>query len=356
MTPIGNDGVSYEIDDSDDEATNAFLERFKSTTDKSKDAKQPSDDSSADDDDELTSTNDDDDSYPDDEDSDEGLEDSEEDADESDDDDDKTTPKSKKVILEPDAEAYVKHKVDGKEIEIKVSDLTRLYGQEASLTRKSQEAAELRKQSEESVLKYATGLESMLQRAQARWEPYSKINWLALTKDPNVSQEDLAALHKEAQTVWDDVQYLQTSLDSTVQEVQKARQADLMKQGQEAWKVLSNPETGIKGWSDKMYQDLTEYAVSEGLSKDIVGQLVDPAAFKLLHKAMLYSKGQKATKQVKGVDKTPKRIIKETPEPAKQSITKGTKGTTEARERLKRTGHVDDATDAFLELMATTKD
>ncbi len=256
---------------------------------------------------------------------------------------------SKKVILEPDADAYVKHKVDGKEIEIKVSDLTRLYGQEAALTRKSQEAAELRKEAEARTLKVATAHTEMLARAEARWLPYSKINWIALTKDPNVSQEEVTALHAEAQKAYDDVQYHTTTLDSTIKEVQQARHNELVKRGQEAWRVLSNPETGIKGWNEKLYSDITSFASKNGLAPEILKELVDPSAFKLLHMAMLYEKGKQAVNSTKKINKTPKRIIKESAEPATRAA-KSNKLTT-AEQRLHKSGSLDDATEVLMRRM-----
>jgi hypothetical protein len=64
--------------------------------------------------------------------------------------------------------AYVKLKVDGEEKEVPVKDLTRLYGQEAALTRKSQEVAEQRKQAEAESQKHVSALQVLLTRAQEK--------------------------------------------------------------------------------------------------------------------------------------------------------------------------------------------
>jgi hypothetical protein len=341
------------IDDKDaafyDEDSGAaeLLKRWNVPSD-TEDAKELSKDTSDDDDEPDV---DDDDPEDDDSQSDDDSEDTEDDDTDDTDDAEEDKPKQK-VVIEPDADAYVKAKIDGKEVEIKVGDLTRLYGQEAALTRKSQETAELRKQSEVTLAKHQAGLEVLAKRAAERWEPYSKINWIALTKDPNVSQEELTALHAEAQRVWDDVQFLNGSLDAVVQQKTEAHYKELHKQGQEAWKVLSDPETGIKGWNDKLYGDLKSFAVNQGLSKETIDNIADPSVFKLLHKAYMYDKGQKATKETTKVTKTPKKIIKETAEPAAKEVKKG-KTTKSAEARFRSSGSVEDAADLLLSRWST---
>lgn len=333
VTPTDNSGA----DDTTELSGEAELLRRWGVPSDTEDANEPSDDTS--------DENEDTDVDEEDTEDDEGQ--SEEDSEETEEEDDVPASPKKKVVIESDAEAYVKAKIDGKEVELKVGDLTRLYGQEAALTRKSQETAELRKQSEATLARHQAGLEVLAERAKARWEPYANINWIALTKDPNVSQEELSALHAEAQKVWDDVQFLNNSLDAVVQQKTEAHFKELNKQGQEAWKVLSDPETGIKGWSEKMYGDLKSFAVSSGIPKDTVETIVDPSVFKLLHKAYMYDKGQKASKQTTKVTKTAKKIIKETPETVSKQMKRGDDHRA-AEAKFSKSGSVDDAAELLL--------
>ena len=215
----------------------------------------------------------------------------------------------KRIVLEADADAVVRHKVDGKDIEIPVKDLTRLYGQEAALTRKSQEAADLRKTVDADGQRYTTGLESILQRAVERFKPYANLDFLMLSKDPDISAQDLQALRTQAQSAYDDVNFLQTQLGDVVAKQQTVRHTALVTQAQESWKYLSNEETGIKGWNDAVYNDIRQYALKAGLNKTVVNELVDPQAIKMLHKAMLYDKGEKALTTTKKVAHTPTKII-----------------------------------------------
>lgn len=284
-------------------------------------------------------------------DEDEGEETDDEDAGEEESEDDKST--NKKVVLESDAEAFVKHKVDGKEVEIPVKDLTRLYGQEAALTRKSQEAAEARKAADDVSAKYAAGLEALAAKALERFKPYAELNFLALSKDPNISAEDLAALQKQATDAYNDVQFLNTKLEETVQAAQQERHTNLKKAAVEAWKVLSEPSTGIEGWDEAMYNDIRAYTIKAGIPAQTVNELVDPVAIKLLHKAMLFDKAQttKAKVEVKKVDKQPKKIIKSSSAAVVQKA-KGS-GESTAAARLKRSGDVEDAEALFLSRMTS---
>lgn len=253
--------------------------------------------------------------------------------------------KKKKTVIESD-DAVVKIKVDGKEVEAPLKDLKRLYGQEASLTRKSQEAAEIKKRSEETGAKYVAGLEGLLARAKQAAEPYAAINFLALSKNPNVTADELTALSEQAQAAYASVQYLEAELDGVVKHTQEQRANNLRAQAQECIKVLQDPKTGIEGWGTPLYNDLRSFAVESGLDQTLVNELVDPTVFKLLHKAMMFDKGQKAAKGTKKIDKTPKKIIKGTPDTA--VVKKATGKKVDALRQLQKSGSMDDAENAFL--------
>jgi hypothetical protein len=278
------------------------------------------------------------------EDTEEDTEETEEDNEETEEPEPDSKPK-KSTVIESD-DALVKIKVDGQEVTASIKDLKRLYGQEASLTRKSQEVAQIKQKAEESGQKYVTGLESLLNRAKEQAAPYANINFLALTKDPNVSSEELSALSDAANKAFENVRYLETELDGVIKAASEQRNQQLMVSAREAIKVLSDPKTGIPGWNEQLYNDIRRFAVDSGMNEQVVNEMVDPTAFKILHMAMQYQKGKTAVTKTKKVDKTPKRIIKGTPD---ETIKKSkTTQKTDAFKRAKETGHVDDAAEAFL--------
>ena len=63
----------------------------------------------------------------------------------------------------------------------------------------------------------------MLQRAEERFEPYSKVDMLLASK--TMDAEDFAALRKEAQSAQEDVVFLKETADQYYGELQKQHQA-----------------------------------------------------------------------------------------------------------------------------------
>lgn len=241
----------------------------------------------------------------------------------------------------------------GAEVEIKVGDethkvsvdsLKRLYGQEAALTRKSQEVADLRKTAQLSEQKYATAMGKMVEKAQEAWKPYAEIDWLVAPQ--NMSAEDFAALRSDAKEAYENLQFLTTESDGYMQERQQEWEASNATQFAEAAKaaheVLSDPEKGIPGWSKKTYDDIRSFAQSEGMPVEAINSIIDPVAVKILWKASQFATGKKVatTKTAKAVAK---KVVK--------SKGKGLRGkASKAQSQLAKTGSFEDAVEALMEL------
>jgi len=270
----------------------------------------------------------------------------EEDAQESEEDSEEgegTAETTAEDIIEDDNGKYVKVKVDGEERTVSVKDLKRLYGQEASLTRKSQEVAAKRKESEELGAKYVAGLTGLLQKAQAKTAPYKQIDFLAAAQQ--LSPEDLQNLRTEAQVAFDEERYLAEELNGFMGNLQQQRQAQLVEKGREAVKELKED---IPGWNEKVYNDIRHFAISSGMEVGIVDNLVDAPAIKLIHKAMLYDRGKSGVVTTK-TKNSPKKIIKSSKSTSQtRHATSGKPNEQKAYKKLQDSGSVDDAQDAFL--------
>jgi hypothetical protein len=335
MSPIPTDGATENNNLSIDDATEALLNKW---SEPDEDAKKPSEESDPDEDNEPEQdVEDEEDSTE--EDAEELSDEDDEDEDsETDEDDEQPEPKSKKQLSDTE---IVKVKVGGEELEVSVDKLKRLYGQEAALTQKSQAVAAKAKEAEEQGARYVTALDAMLKRAQERAEPYAKIDWLVAAK--NLNEEELVALRSEASRHFDDVRFYEQELGQFMNQATNQRNAQLQEQARECVEVLKKE---IPGWNQKVYDDIRSFAIGTGLAPEVVNNLVDPAAFKMLHMAMLYNKGQKAA--TSKVVKAPKKIVKTTvnAETTKQIIKN--KNTDTANSRLQKSGSIDDATNAFL--------
>jgi len=283
----------------------------------------------------------------------EGDEDAE--GDEGDDEDDEN--EGDKPTVEIKDEHKVKVTVDGEEREFSLGQLKRLAGQEASLTRKSQEVAATRKQIDDRAAVQLAQMSTLLERAKAKYEPYSKLDLLAASKDPNISQEELVAVRNAAQAAYEDVAFLEQETTRVAEALRTQARQELMTQAQESIKTLSDPEKGIEGFNQQMYGEICSFAVEAGLPQDIVNDLVNPAAIKLINMARLYAKGQKkVTSATADKKKAPKRIVKST---ATAETTKKVTKTAKAAEpmkRLQKSGSVEDAADAFASRWSSPSD
>lgn len=251
--------------------------------------------------------------------------------------DDEEKSEEPKKGLEDDA--IVKIKVGDEELDVSVKDLKRLYGQEAALTRKSQEVAAKRKEAEATAMKASATLEKMYEKAAAKWEPYSKIDYLVAQKQ--LDNESFAALRAEAQAAYEDFRFISEEADTFVKQTQAQQQQVLQEAAKEAVKVLRE---AIPDWSPKLYDQIREYAINTGMDAEVVNNLVDPVALQLLHKARLFDESKKIVTKKKVVQQ--KTVLKNTVTTSVKDV-KGN-GPAKQKAKLQSTGSVDDAANLFL--------
>jgi hypothetical protein len=288
-----------------------------------------------------------------DQDADEEVDEDQEDADEDDadpddeddtedDDDDESDEETPKVASD---DMEVEIVVDGESKQVSVKDLKRLYGQEASLTRKSQEVSQAKKKADEDGAKYVAGLNKLFGRAQERWKPYSEIDMLSASKE--LDAETFKQLRADAKTAYDEVKFLGEELDGFMKQVNGQRQQDVQERAKECVEVLKEK---LEGWSPALYDSIRAYAIEQGLDAGTVNSLVDPSAIMLIDKARRYdqakqqAKGKKRTTKV--VKRTGKKVLKTT-STTKSGDVKAQKAT-KAKHKLAETGTVDAATEAFM--------
>ena len=205
-------------------------------------------------------------------------------------------------VIDDDAEVEIQ--VDGETHRASVASLKRLFGQEQSLTRKSQHVAQQRKQAEDALQKTDAVLQAMLQKAEERYKPYSEVDMLVASK--TMDDADFAALRKEAQQAHDDVRFLREEADNFYGEIQKQQQAAQTEAAREAVKVL---QENIPEWSNEMYNDIRGYAIAQGLPPEQVNTIVDPVVIQILNKSRLYDQGKRVA-TVKKKAATKKKVLR----------------------------------------------
>lgn len=205
--------------------------------------------------------------------------------------------------LEVSDDTEVEIAIDGDVKTASIKDLKRLYGQEASLTRKSQDLAKQRKEATQSMEMSNLVLQNMLNRAQERAKPYDDVDMLVASK--TMSDQDFQALRKEAKAAQDDVKFLSEEADKYYQGFKQQQQQALQVAARDCIKVLQDD---IPEWSNNMYNDIRSYAVSQGLAQEQVDQYVDPQVIKILNKARMFDEGKKVATVKKKAPK--KRVLK----------------------------------------------
>lgn len=274
----------------------------------------------------------------------ESEEDDQTDEDTEDSEDPEETPEATKKNAKyvDDDDAVVKIKVGDEELSASVKDLKRLYGQEAALTKKSQEVAQKRKEVEDQGARHLVGLQKLYERSVERYKPYAEIDMLVASK--SLSNEEFAALRQEASRAYEDVQFLQAELDGFVNNLEAQRQHMIREQAKVAIQTLKDPEQGIPNWSQETYDSIRDYAVRSGMPRDVVNNIVDPVIIKTLWKAMAYDNGKQVATVKKA--KAPKKILKSKASAETQRFAK-TDGQ-KAMSKLRSSGSRDDAANAFL--------
>jgi ubiquitin len=250
--------------------------------------------------------------------------------------DDESTQTTSKVA---DDDAVATVQFDGKDLQVSVKDLKRLYGQEAALTKKSQEVADQRRVVEESNQKAAAQLDRLHAKATARWEPYAKIDMLVASKQ--LDNEQFAALRAEAQAAFEDYRFITQEVEGFVKETNAARERTIKETAQRSVKYLSEK---IPGWNQQVYDDVRAYAVSTGMPQRVVDGICDHFSLEMIHKAMQYDKAKSVT--TTKVVKTPKKVLTTTAKvPVSQTKADAT---AKARKQAQQSGTTEDAANLFL--------
>ena len=248
-------------------------------------------------------------------------------------------------------ETLVEIPVNGEIKQASIKELKRLYGQEASLTRKSQETAAKRKEAEDIIQKTSMSYQKLIERAEARFKPYSEVDMLVASRQ--MDADDFAQLRKEAQDAESDLKFLREESDAFFKQVQ----ADYSKQhqaaAQECVRVLQD---NLPDWGNDLYNDIRSYAVSVGLPQDQVDQYVDPNVIMILNKARLYDMGkaaadQKKSKAVRVNKSTGKKVLRSRKAPATDAdlrVQRQRKASQKLRSNPSISGDLDDIADALM--------
>lgn len=255
---------------------------------------------------------------------------------------DTKTDDAKKPAVGDDAIVEVKV---GEEVQkVTIGSLKRLHGQEAALTRRSQEVAAARTEVLAQAEHAKTVLTKAIERAEAKYKPYAEMDFFKQSRE--LDAETFDQLRADARAAYEELAFLKEEAAAVDKTVSANAAAVSRERAQACVAEITKADSPhyIAGWNGKLYGELLEYASTQGFKA--AANIVDPAAIKLLHKAMLFDRGAKvASEKVKKVAEQPRRPMRPG---AAGSSTASRRSAEDATLRLRRSGSADDAEAAFM--------
>ena len=237
-------------------------------------------------------------------------------------------------------------KVDGKEVTVTLDELQKGYSRTQDYTRKTQQIAEVRKQVEaetqavraerEQYAQLLGALQAQLQSSEPqvdldRLYHEDPIEWVRQKEVMRERQEKLGAIQAEQQRLSQVAQY----------EQQRAMEAQLASQQEALLAALPEWKDPKKAKAEKAL--VIESAKAAGFTDEDLKSVYDHRLVLLLRKAAMYD--QMVSKR-QGI----KPVVNNGPRPAKPGAAGRVSTTTEAtraKQRLAKTGRVDDAASAI---------
>lgn len=239
-----------------------------------------------------------------------------------------------------DDEDEVTVPVNGKDMKVKVKDLKRLFGQEASLTQKSQALSEATRATEAQGIYLAKILDARLAQANAKVAKYAGVDLFKASRE--LEPADFDAIRGAQADAASELKLLQEEAAQFVSNAQNTRMEVLRGRAKAALVEISK---SIPEWNDELYGKIRTYAVSQGLDRDSVNEIVDPGAILMMHKAMKFDAASAKTDSVtKKVIKSSKKVIKKSDNPS-DFVASRLKQVSAA---AAKSGDVDDLADLYL--------
>jgi hypothetical protein len=239
-----------------------------------------------------------------------------------------------------DAPEYITEgniEIDGESVSVEEIKLG--YLRQADYTKKTQVVAEQRKAAEEQTANYESTLSALLTASGADLSRFDNVNWeQAAVENP--------AQYKQAKAVFEQTQQTYNFIKSQADEHQKRNQEQQQAVSREnAKESLTVLKSTIPNWNNDLYYSIGEYATqSLGVTSEEFNDVHDHRMITALYKAMQFDQAKvKTQKKVKASAK--KTLSGKKGEPKDLGKKENNR---KSRERLKKSGRMEDAVQALL--------
>ena len=238
-------------------------------------------------------------------------------------------------------------RVDGTEVTVTLDELQKGYSRTQDYTRKTQQIAEIRRhvESEAEAIRaersqYAQLLGALESQVQQAAQP--NIDWDRLYQEDPIEWVRQKEVMRENQAKSQAIQFEQQRLMQISQQEQAQQmQSFLAQQQDELLKVLPDWKDPNKAKKEK--ELLIDFGQKAGFSTDELKNIFDHRVVNVLRKAALYE-------QMMGKRQSIKPVVNNGPRPAKPGAAgrvSTTSESTRAKQRLAKTGRVNDAASAI---------
>ena len=238
-------------------------------------------------------------------------------------------------------------KVDGTEVTVTLDELQKGYSRTQDYTRKTQQIAEIRRQVESEAeairaerSQYAQLLGALESQVQQAAQP--NIDWDRLYQEDPIEWVRQKEVMRENQAKAQAIQFEKQRLaEISQQEQAQQMQSFLAQQQEELLKVLPDWKDPNKAKKEK--ELLIDFGQKAGFSTDELKNIFDHRVFNVLRKAALYEQMMSKRQNIKPVTNNGPRPAK----PGAAGRISQTSEATRAKQRLAKTGRVQDAASAI---------
>ena len=238
-------------------------------------------------------------------------------------------------------------KVDGTEVTVTLDELQKGYSRTQDYTRKTQQIAEIRRQVESEAeairaerSQYAQLLGALESQVQQAAQP--NIDWDRLYQEDPIEWVRQKEVMRENQAKAQAIQFEKQRLaEISQQEQTQQMQAYLAQQREELLKVLPDWKDPNKAKKEK--ELLIDFGQKAGFSTDELKNIFDHRVVNVLRKAALYEQMMSKRQNIKPVTNNGPRPAK----PGAAGRISQTSEATRAKQRLAKTGRVQDAASAI---------
>lgn len=208
-------------------------------------------------------------------------------------------------------------KIDGKEVQVPLSELLNGYQRQSDYTRKTMEAAEQRKaadaetqKAQQERVEYNSKLERMAVQLEGVLEQQSQIDWPALLESDPVEYLKQQHLFQQRQALYQqNMQERQQLAQQFQNEQAQAHQSYLAKQQEDLLAKLPDWKDDAKAAAEKTA--ISKFLQDQGFGDEDISSIADHRHVLIARKAMLYDQLMaKANVQAKKVQEAPQRVVK----------------------------------------------